>query len=192
MTDHQTAMPNAILDRILGLQIMVAWCGEAGEKRMGWWRSRLTDPLEGADFFSRATPEAAAWTGLDAVRRAAIFVDARCRRRLGTPDAVRTLFFLGYEVDEKLRMRLGELKRISTPPHVALDLPLEIEQPLDRAGFQDFLDGLGEKEPVTIMPAGRQLKGELPESLERMSARLAVGLLPLAPEYPMPFFRLRG
>ena len=46
---------NIILDKILALQIMVAWAGEGAcePKRLDWWRTDLIDEYGGGDLFTR-------------------------------------------------------------------------------------------------------------------------------------------
>ena len=89
---------NAELDCVLGIQITIAWAGEtiSGEERLAWWRTELTDPAAGGDFLSRLLPRSHAWAGLVAVREAARRVDEAKRRRIGTPDAIWSLFHFGF------------------------------------------------------------------------------------------------
>src|SRR6185503_5569894 len=73
------------------------------------------DEAGGGDFFARLLPQTHAWASLEAVREAACRVDARSRRTMGTHDRMRTLFFLGFEIDELVADRLAALR----PPAVS-------------------------------------------------------------------------
>lgn len=97
------------LDNILALQIIVAWAGEGvcDPKRLDWWRTDLIDENGGGDLFGRLFPKTHQWASLQAVRQAAIQQDRRKRLDMAKPDAVRTLFFWGFTVDEQLTERLA-------------------------------------------------------------------------------------
>lgn len=191
----ETAIPNSVLDGILGLQIAVAWAGEGGcgDSRLGWWNSGLADNDGGRDFFARATPASAEWSTLDAVRRGARMVDAQLRRaRRGDPDRVRTLFFLGFDIDEQLDARLRTHKQLASRPQDVLAVPLPLNAPFDAAAFETFLGSLGTAPPYRIVSGGREIQSRLPQSIELTIGHLAAALRPFAPQYPMPFYRLDG
>ena len=69
---------NATIDKILTLQIMVAWAGEGGcePKRLDWWRTDLIDEYGGGDLLQRLLPKTHLWASLEAVRLATIQVDS--------------------------------------------------------------------------------------------------------------------
>ena len=54
-------------------------------------------------------PKTHAWAGLEAARETARRADEQARRSLAIPDDVRTIFFLGFEIDERLAERLADL-----------------------------------------------------------------------------------
>ena len=105
-------IPTATLDTILALQLFVAWAGESREhtKRLGWWATDLVDATGGGDFMARLLPRTHAWASLEAVREAARRVDEQGRRGMADPDQVRSLYFLGFDIDERLSERLAEHK----------------------------------------------------------------------------------
>ncbi len=107
------------LDAILALQLTVAWAGEglADPKRLDWWRTDLVDPMGGGDLFARLFPKTHRWASLEAVRKAAIQVDREARLGLAKPDQVRTLFFWGFALDEKLMERLAPHKQSGEVPY---------------------------------------------------------------------------
>jgi hypothetical protein len=187
-----TPLSEAALDEILALQFLVAWAGEGRCKprRLGWWDTDLVDPEGGGDLLARLVPRTHAWAALEAVREAARQTDAKARERHGEPDRLRTIFFLGFEVDEKVSDRLAAHKRASRPPAESLPLPF----PLDGQWSQDkalaaFSPG---KPPAfsAVPPVGRQLKGDPPASANDLVRQLVAALVPPADAYPLPFFRV--
>lgn len=56
-------MTPAELDKILTLQLAVAWAGE-GETRLRWWRTALNDPGAGEDLIRRVAPATWRWATL--------------------------------------------------------------------------------------------------------------------------------
>lgn len=181
------------LDSILALQLTVAWAGEGRcePRRLGWWPTDLVDPAGGGDLFARLLPRTHAWASLEAVREAARRVDAEGRRSLADPDRMRTLFFLGFELDERLAERLAAHKRAGLSPSAALPLPLSFDTPFSTEALTEALRSPGGAAPAyTIAPKGRQLKGQMPEAPELAVRHLAAALFPLAEQYPLPFYRL--
>jgi hypothetical protein len=176
------------LDHILGLQITVAWAGEAGgsPKRLGWWDTDFVDPLAGGDLFRRLLPKTAPWATLEAVRRAATQKDDAARQRLGQPDAAMTLFHWGFVLDEQLRERLSAHKRHGTDPSQALP-SLRIREPFERAEFESFLTGLCPLPETQSEPGGRRIVRPAAQSSSRAS-ELARVLVPLTSQYPMPYW----
>lgn len=178
------------MDGILAAQLTVAWAGEGrcSPARLGWWDTDLVDEAGGGDFFARLLPQTHAWASLEAAREAARRTDAKARGRMASPDRMRTLFFLGFEMDERLGDRLQAHKLSKRPPSemLPLSLPLTAEFSRDKLAIV-----LGRSDaPFTIVPGGRQLKGKRPAAPEATVARLAAALVPLVEQYPLPFFKL--
>jgi hypothetical protein len=184
---------NNILDRILALQIMVAWAGEGAcdPKRLDWWRTDLIDEYGGGDLFARLLPKTAKWASLEAVRLAAIQVDRRKRLEMAQPDGVRTLFFWGYDVNEQLRERLGFYKSSGENPLNALAeyISLDIYKPFLQDEFTEAIR-LHHKVDFKVVPHGREIVGDMLQAVDENAKKLAAALLPLAESYPMPFYRL--
>ena len=179
------------LDAVLAAQLTVAWAGEAKcePRRLGWWDTDLVDEAGGGDFLARLLPQTHAWAALEAVREAGRRLDAKARAKMGDADKLRTLFFLGFEVDEQLADRLAAHKRGVTPPMKALPLPL-LAAPFSKDALITALRG-GDVQ-FTVVPGGRLLKGQRPPAVDMMVARLATGLVPLADQYPLPFYKAEG
>lgn len=185
-----------MLDEILGLQLLVAWAGE-GEcqpPRLGWWRTDLVDELGGGDFFKRLAPRTHAWAALEAVRHAAMLADRKARARMADPDAVRTLFFWGFELDERLSERLRDLKMAddSRDPCSALPFPSHArpDLPFDRAAVEKSLKALAPEASFQTTSTGRQVKGSLPNDPGLAARTLAAALSPLPETWLPPFYRL--
>jgi hypothetical protein len=187
LTDHT-------LDAILALQLTVAWAGEGRKSsplRLGWWETDLIDLDGGGDFFARLLPQTHAWASLEAVREAARRVDEKARGKMAHPDAMRTLFFLGFETDEQVGDRLASLKRGGRDPAAALPLALPFTADFSPETLAGVLRQGGESS-FEIVPGGRQLKGKSPEAPEEIVRRLAGALVPFAEQYPLPFFRVES
>jgi hypothetical protein len=184
--------PDATLDGILSIQFTVAWAGEGrcSPKRLAWWETDLIDEAGGGDFFSRLLPQTHAWASLEAVREAARRTDAKARAKMADPDKMRTLFFLGFELDEQLGDRLLALKRAGRPPSEAMELPLPLTADFSTDRLVTAF-GHGDSK-FSVVPGGRQLKGARPEAPDEVVRRLAAALIPLAPQYPLPFFKLEA
>ena len=185
-----TQISTIALYHILAVQLTVAWAGEGRcePRRLGWWQTDLTDAAGGGDLFARLTPRTAPWSGLEAVREAARRVDAHARKQMSDPDRMRTIFFLGFEVDERLGDRLAQLKRGEEKPNDALDLPIDFTEPFSAERFAEAVRASGGQH--TVVPGGRHLKGAPPQSLELLVAHLAAALVPLIDQYPLPFYKL--
>jgi hypothetical protein len=189
----EAVLPNSMLDGVLALQIVVAWAGEGGgdAPRLRWWNSGLTDRDGGGDFFERSAPATSRWAMLDAVRRAATIVDQRIRRaHMAAHDQVRTIYHLGYTVDEALNERLRVLKQAGEEPSAVLNFPFDLDGEFDQGAFDRFVDSLGDVPRPKIAPVGRELPGRPPQGLELMMRHLVGALRPLPGEYPMPFYRV--
>jgi len=190
-----TPLTDMALDAILALQLTVAWAGEGrcAPPRLKWWETDLIDEEGGGDLFKRLLPRTHAWASLEAVREAARRVDEKARGKMAHPDRMRTIFFLGFETDEQVGDRLAALKREGRTPAEALSFPLPLTATFYTAALVDALRGLAEGEAsFEVVPGGRQLKGARPEAPEALVRRLAGALVPVAAQYPLPFFRLEG
>jgi hypothetical protein len=188
-----TPPPVQDLDALLALQLAVAWAGEAvqGEDRFGWWRTELTDPDAGGDFFSRLLPRTHAWAALVAVREAARRVDEAARRRVGGADGLWTLFHFGFALDERLDTRLAELRRSGVSPEKAFGASFVVGERFDRAAFLGYLEGLARGVKVEVVPGGRKLSGRSASEVDG-AKRLAAALLPITSAYPLPFLPMNG
>lgn len=180
------------LDAILAIQLAVAWAGEGrcSPRRLGWWETDLIDEAGGGDLLARLLPQTHAWASAEAVREAGRRVDAKARGKMADPDKMRTLFFLGFELDEQLDDRLLALKQAGRPPSEALALPIKLTAAFDQAALVTALHG-GDA-VFTVVPGGRQLKGKRPVAAETMVQQLAAALVPLADQYPLPFYKLEA
>ncbi len=180
------------LDSILALQLTVAWAGEglSHPKRLDWWETDLIDPDGGGDLLSRLFPRTHRWASLEAARIAALQADSKARQSMARPDAVRTLFFWGFETDEALRDRLRFHNGSGKNPMDALPMPVDVSADFNRADIEDALRLPGQEVDFKVVPGGRELKGPLPASIDLMAKRLAAALLPLVSDYPAPFFRI--
>ena len=185
-------LTHGVLDSILALQLTVAWAGEGAcdPPRLGWWATDLVDEAGGGDLLLRLLPKTHAWAGLEAAREAARREDERARRTQASPDDLRTLFFLGVEVDERLAERLADLKRLGRPPSEALPLPVVIGGVFSKDGLAAALATPGVKSRVQVVPGARQVLGARPEAPDLVARNLAAALLPLSESYPLPFYRL--
>lgn len=186
-----THLTDDVLDTILALQIAVAWAGEGrcDPPRLGWWETDLVDPEGGGDLLARLLPKTHAWAALEAVREAARRVDAKARSKMASPDAMRSLFFLGFEVDEQLGDRLAALKHGGRAPEQSLTFPIKLAAFSEDAFTKSITDG---DVAFTVVPGGRQLKGKAPGTTDAVVRRLAAALVPIADSYPLPFFKVEG
>jgi hypothetical protein len=187
-----TALADRDLDAVLATQFTVAWAGEGRcqPKRLGWWETDLIDPAGGGDLLARLLPQTHVWAALEAVREAARRADAKARSKMADPDRMRTIFFLGFEVDEQLNDRLAALKRESKTPADGLPLALPLNEKFARDALTAALRH-GDA-AFTVVPGGRQLKGAVPQAPVELVTRLSSALVPLAETYPLPFYKLEG
>lgn len=180
-----------VLDEILGLQLLVAWAGEAKSDppRLGWWRTSLVDEFGGEDLFRRLTPRTWRWAVLEAARIAARGVDAEARSHAADSDQLRSLFHFGFDVDEQLDDRLSELKRSVQDPVEALPILASIRRTWN--GPQ-FLAELAELAPVSVTASsvGRRLKAAPPDDLAAAARMLAAAMAPMIERYPAPHFKV--
>jgi hypothetical protein len=187
-----TLSSDAVLDAVLATQFLVAWAGEKRSKppRLGWWDTDLIDEYGGGDVLARLAPRTHAWASLEATREATRRVDARARGKHGQPDQMRSIFFLGFELDERLADRLTALKRALRPPDQALHLALPLASDFRRDDVLLALSGGLQPSFETVPPIGRRLKGTAPASPDELVRVLAAALVPPADEYPLPFYKL--
>ena len=186
----RTLIPLSVLDLVLTAQLAIAWAGEEGEEpRVGWWRTDLHSEFGGEDLFRRLLPNSWDWAVFHAMREAARRKDAELREEAHDADQIVSLYCLGFEIDERVEERLSDLKRAGSAPIVALPCLSEVILGEWNANhFVEWLDGHGSVD-FTIVPAGRRLKGKLPESLELTVSNLLAGFKPLTGSYPLPHFR---
>lgn len=177
-------IPDPQLDGILATQLLVAWAGE--ESRLGWWKTDLVDDDAGGSLLRRLLPNTHDWARFEGAREAARRVDQKTRERLGDADKLRSIFFLGFEIDEQVADRLASLKRAGKPPAEVLPFPLSLAEPYARETLASAL----EPKPASVtVPHGRELKGAAPSTPDALVRKLAAGLVPFIDEYPLPFYR---
>lgn len=180
-----------VLDIVLAYQLAIAWAGEAlcEPTRLGWWRTDVVDEAGGRDFLKRLVPQTAHWAGLEAVRQAAIQADNRLRQqRVQEADHIRTLFFWGFEMDERLDDRLQSHKQNQATPSESLPFPFKLSGNFSREVFEVAIAGIVKFE---ICSNGRKLNEAMPSGAEHCVKRLAAALIqPIPDQYPMPFYRL--
>lgn len=183
-TDHE-------LDHILALQLTVAWAGEAlcQPPRLGWWRTDLVDEAGGGDLFARLTPRLQRWSTLEAARETARRVDEQSRREVADPEKVRTLFHLGFRMDETLGTRLSTLKGSGAPPEQVFPFPLDLRAEFSRESLAVVLTTLHPGVKHAAVLGGREIAGPALTEPITLARQLAAALVPFAERYPMPFAR---
>lgn len=182
-------IPDPTLDAILAMQVTIGWAGEGrcSPRRLGWWQTDVIDEAGGGDLMARLLPRTHAWASLETAREAGRRADAKARVRMGDPDKLRTLFFLGFAADEALGDRFALLKRQGRPPVEVLPVGL-VQQKFSKESLASEF----ERKDVsfTVVPGGRHLAGAMPADLGDLIQKLAAGLVPLADEYPLPFYKV--
>ena len=188
-----TAPTTAEIDLLLTAQLAVAWAGEGGEEpRLGWWRSDMVSEYGGEDLFSRLLPHTWKWAVLQAAREAARRTDEEGRGQHHDPDEIVSLFYLGFELDERIEERLQDLKRSGATPEEALPHLAEIiREKWDKGAFQTWVTGHG-KASFAAEPIGRRVKGAPPPQLSELVPQLLAALDPPADRYPLPHFWRAG
>lgn len=191
--DSAAKMSPAELDLVLTAQIAVAWAGEGGEEpRLGWWRSDMVNEFGGEDLFSRLLPHTWKWAVLQAAREAARRTDAEGRAQHHNPDEIVSLFYLGFELDERIEERLQDLKRSVAAPADALPgLADVVQEAWSKDAFQAWVTDHG-KPNFTAEPIGRRLTGAMPPKLSELVPLLLGALNPLADKYPLSHYRRAG
>lgn len=182
---RQQVRQNTEVDTILALQFVVAWAGEALSQpaRLGWWQSDLVDLDGGGHLLSRLAPRTHLWASLQCARRVATVADSKARQSLPDPERVCSLFFWGFEFDERLEARIRQWKMSQTSPAEALKLDLN----WNRQQFQSYLEGLAPAPNCT----GREILDPFPGKRSEAARTLARSLVPLGPEYSGPYYRVR-
>lgn len=198
-----TPISSDALDKILGLQLTVAWAAErqGDPPGLGWWETSLSDPDGGGDFFQRMFPRTHVWAALGSMREAARRADAKARAQTAHADKLITLFHFGFEWDEALQERFEFHKRQAVEPFATDDTDTPRRDPasvfgkhyavhstFDQPAFEKYLHNLNGNVAYEIVPGGRQLKGAFGPPQDA-AAQLAGALLPLVPNYPLPFYR---
>jgi hypothetical protein len=181
-------LPSDILDRILALQVTVAWAGET--ERLSWWHTDLIDQGGGGYFLAELLPKTHQWAGVEAARQCAILADRQKRLAMAQPDGVRTLFFWGFAVDEQLSDRLKEHKQEKRSPEEVLHLEIQLSTPFSNKAFEGAVCLSSQEASFTVTPGGRQVNNPMPDGFDLCAQKLAAALLPLTNDYPMPFYRL--
>jgi hypothetical protein len=182
-----------VLDRILALQVLVAWAGETpdGASRLNWWRTDMVDEGAGGYLLAELMPRTHRWASLEASLRAAIQADQQKRLDMAQPDAVRTLFFWGFGIDEQLADRLREYKLRQANPDDVLYLSMNVRETFSKDDFEAAVQ-LDPVPTYKVVPSGRQMTEPMPGGHDLCATKLAAALLPLADSYPMPFYPLEG
>ena len=139
---------------------------------------------------ARLAPRTHAWAALEAVREAARQADARARERHGEPDKLRTIFFLGFETDEKLADRLAAHKRGGGKPVEVVPLPFELDGGFQPEKVIEAFRGTDKPAFSAVPPVGRQMKAAPPPAANDLVRALVAALVPPADAYPLPFFRV--
>lgn len=175
------------------LQLFVSWSGEglSDPPRLNWWNTQLLDEWGGEDLFKRLLPRTFEWALLEATRKASIKVDSKKRANLAKPDEVRTLFFWGFGIDEKLEERLSFHKQNGSKPQEVLGFPLNLNDDFKQRTFEVTIQNFNSEIQYKIVPEGREIKEAIPESLAQAAKNLVSGLIPLVDQYPMPFYRIQ-
>lgn len=187
MSKSKASPTDATLDHILCAQLIVAWAGE--NERLRWWRTDLVSEFGGEDLFQTLLPNTWRWAVFEGAREVARRTDAALRDKAHDPDQITTLFRFGSEIDERLDERLRDLKGMSKEPREVWPVLSEIATPeWDKAAFAAFIGSRPAPDTV-IEPAGRRIKGAMPDALEQRVDQLLGALAPLGGEYSMPHYR---
>lgn len=103
---------------------------------------------------------------------------------------MRTIFFLGFTVDEALDERLRAIKLVGGAPADMPALDLINGSPFERGNFERFCESLSAPLPVKRSPIGREITGPAPDSPLGLIERLVAALVPVPEAYPLPFYRI--
>jgi hypothetical protein len=178
------------LDTLLTLQLATAWAGERSgdEPRLGWWATDMVSEFGGHALFARLTPRTAQWAALEVAREAARRTDAAARAKDANPDRLRSLFSLGFAVDEQLADRLAYHKRSGEPPEACLPELGALLARWDRDAFAAWARR-GPGSNTANEPSGRRLISAMPEDPVEVARRLVHALVPFTDSYPCPHVR---
>lgn len=105
---------------------------------------------------------------------------------MAKPDAVRTLFFWGFSIDEQLADRLIFHKQKGINPSETLPFPVDIYQAFSKPDFEEAISIPHGKANFKLVPSGREIVDETLKALDECAKRLASALLPFSDKYPMP------
>jgi len=118
---RQSALSTAELDAILSIQLTVAWAGKR-EGRLGWWRTELTDPEAGGDFFERLVPRSHAWAArLRDVIRSDFTIDAP------GSDEARAAFLADHPQEAEAAVRTEAARRARKKTKAEGDAQIEMD-----------------------------------------------------------------
>ena len=174
-------------DRILAVQLTIAWAGEESEPpRLGWWKTDLVDPDAGGDLLARLLPRTHRWAGYELARDAARRIDRRARSQMADRDKVLTLFHLGFHCDEQLDQRIRDHKTAGTDPSTVIPSQL-IGDGFSTEAVIEWIGTLEGDGAFKVAPGGRKLTAPVPSDRYALVANLAAALVPLAEIYPLPF-----
>ena len=187
-------LSDAQLDEILALQLAVAWAGEAGdedEARLGWWQTDLVSEFGGVALFRRIAPRTAEWVVYETAREAARRLDAERRSADAKPDELRSLFHLGFTVDEQLDDRLLTLKHAGKPPAEALPSLAELPEEWGPQAFTQWLQRVshGVVAKTQREPSGLRVVKPPADLVARARIFAAVFATASASLYPCPHVR---
>lgn len=178
------------LDELLTLQLSVAWAGESIDRRarLRWWSTMLVDEFGGLDLMERLLPETGKWAALEVVRMVARAADDEARKTASDPDAVRSIFHLGFTVDEQLDDRLAEHKRSGVAPTEALPDLIGFDDEWEKGTWAAWLERLDiAPSDFRVEPGGRLVR-DADASMEPVALvrRLVGALHKPSDDYPAP------
>jgi hypothetical protein len=178
------------IDKILELQLAVAWAGETTEPpRLAWWKTAMADEYGGEDLLRRLTPKTWQWAALECCRAAAKRLDEAARSAADDPDNLISLYRFGFEVDERLDDRLLEHKQSGQQLKDIFPELAELLSGWAPERFEAWLQKYG-SQTYTTTATGRRLGTDLPKDFPRAAAQLTAALQPIADKYPLPYFRV--
>ena len=103
---------------------------------------------------------------------------------MANPDKLRTIFFWGFDLDEKLHDRLAARKRLSEN----LKLPIAWEDGFDREAIaKQISDRCGESK-YELVVGGLEIRSF--DSDQQNLLFLVAALIPFDQNYSMPFYRI--
>lgn len=185
-----TQLSDEQLDELLTLQLSVAWAGESIDKkaRLRWWSTMLVDELGGLDLMERLLPKTGHWAALEVVRMVARAIDDEARQTASNPDAVRSIFHLGFTIDEQLDDRLSEHKRSGVAPTTALPGLIGFDDEWEAEMWMAWLERLGITPSSFRVELGGRLVRNADGTMEPVALvrRLVGALHEPSDDYPAP------